>query len=163
MWYSIPWVSECHSAIFVRISLNHVAYEYKERTLNPQSRVLRRDGKGHYIHVGGSSPQIGLGDPESDPLGLSVPEARLDKLFSHFWQQWSSSVSHTIGLSSNEIHYHVVFVRPNGEKLKRVSKYVEEGKIRSSIERTFPLHEIGSAHDYVEEGHTLGKIVITIP
>jgi NADPH:quinone reductase-like Zn-dependent oxidoreductase len=125
--------------------------------------VLRRDGKGHYIHVGGSSPQIEPGDPESDPLGLSVPEARIDKLFSHFWQQWSSSVSHSIGLPSHDIHYHVVFVRPNGDILKRVSKFVEEGKIRSFVERTFPLQEIGFAHDSVEAGHTLGKIVVTIP
>jgi NADPH:quinone reductase-like Zn-dependent oxidoreductase len=145
------------------ITLHPIAYEYKDRTLHPQSRVIRRDGKGHYIHVGGSSPNIGPGDPGSDPFGFSVPEARIDKLFSHYWQQLSTSFSISVGLSAEVIHYHVVFVRPDGEKLTRVSRYVEEGKIKCFVEKSFPLHEIADAHDHVEEGHTLGKIVVTIP
>lgn len=124
--------------------------------------MIRRDGKGHYIHVGGSSPKIGPGDPGSDPFGFSVPEARIDKLLSHYWQQWSTSVSISFG-SSEVIHYHVVFVRPDGEKLSRVAHYVEEGKIKCFVEKSFPLHEIAHAHDHVEEGHALGKTVVTIP
>lgn len=56
----------------------------------------------------------------------------------------------------------MVFVRPDGEKLARVSQHVSEGKIKCHVERSYNLQEISIAHDYVEEGHTLGKIVLII-
>mmetsp|Transcript_22451 Transcript_22451/g.23130 ORF Transcript_22451/g.23130 Transcript_22451/m.23130 type:complete len:274 (+) Transcript_22451:419-1240(+) len=139
-----------------------LAYEYKERTLNPNSRVIRKDGKGHYVHIGGSSPTIEPGDPGSDPFGLSVPEARFDKLMSHYWYQWSSSFSKKVGLSTEEVHYHVVFVRPNGNILREISKHIEENKINCFIDKVFPLNEIQQAHNYIEEGHTVGKVVLTL-
>ncbi len=54
-----------------------LAYEYMERTLSENSRVLRLDGRGHYVHVGGSNPSLNPGDPGTDMLAMSVPEARV--------------------------------------------------------------------------------------
>ncbi len=56
-----------------------LAYEYMERTLGANSRVLRLDGRGHYVHVGGSNPSLNPRDPGTDALGMSVPEARFGK------------------------------------------------------------------------------------
>lgn len=61
-----------------------------------------------------------------------------------------------------EIHYEVVFVKPDGAGLHRISQLVDEDKIRPTVEATFPLHEIAYAHDKVEQGHALGKIVILV-
>ncbi len=39
---------------------------------------------------------------------------------------------------------------------------IEAGKIRTVIDRTYPLSDIAEAHRYAEQGHVKGKIVITV-
>ncbi|MFC1921471.1 NAD(P)-dependent alcohol dehydrogenase [Chloroflexota bacterium] len=38
---------------------------------------------------------------------------------------------------------------------------IEEGKIKTVIDRTYPLSDIAEAHKYSESGHAKGKIIIT--
>jgi NADPH:quinone reductase-like Zn-dependent oxidoreductase len=39
---------------------------------------------------------------------------------------------------------------------------IEAGKVRSVIDRTYPLEEVGAAIAYVEAGHARGKVVVTV-
>lgn len=39
---------------------------------------------------------------------------------------------------------------------------IEAGKLRSVIDRTYPLAETGAAIAYVEQGHARGKVVVTV-
>jgi NADPH:quinone reductase-like Zn-dependent oxidoreductase len=48
------------------------------------------------------------------------------------------------------------------EKLDFLRKNIEEGKIKSVIDKTFPLNQTAKAHRFYEEGHPKGKIVINI-
>ena len=50
----------------------------------------------------------------------------------------------------------------NTEDLALLGELLEAGKVRSIIDRTYPLSEAAEALGYLGEGHARGKIVITV-
>ncbi|TKJ23093.1 MAG: NAD(P)-dependent alcohol dehydrogenase [Promethearchaeota archaeon Loki_b32] len=48
------------------------------------------------------------------------------------------------------------------EKLDYLRDLIEAGKIKSVVDKVYPLSQMADAHRYYEEGHPKGKIVITI-
>jgi NADPH:quinone reductase-like Zn-dependent oxidoreductase len=55
-----------------------------------------------------------------------------------------------------------LLARPNQKDLVCMKELLEGGKVVPVIERRYPLRETAEAIRYVEEGHTRGKVVITV-
>ena len=53
-------------------------------------------------------------------------------------------------------------VRPNHEDLVFIKELIEAGKVKPVIDRRYTLSEIAEAHKYYNEGHSRGKVVITV-
>jgi NADPH:quinone reductase-like Zn-dependent oxidoreductase len=55
----------------------------------------------------------------------------------------------------------VILLKSSGSDLAYLKEQIEAGKIRSVIDRTYPLSETAAAHAYSETEHVIGKIVMT--
>ncbi|HET7516542.1 MAG TPA: NAD(P)-dependent alcohol dehydrogenase, partial [Actinomycetes bacterium] len=51
---------------------------------------------------------------------------------------------------------------PNQDDLETVRQLIEAGKVTPVLDRTFPLAEVPDAIRHLDEGHTGGKVVITV-
>ena len=66
-------------------------------------------------------------------------------------------------LMLSPMYYDLIDVqRHHREILERCAALMDKGKLRVHVDRTFPLEKSAEAHRAIEEGHTMGKIVLTI-
>ncbi|MBL1086281.1 NADP-dependent oxidoreductase [Streptomyces actinomycinicus] len=54
------------------------------------------------------------------------------------------------------------FVRPDAEDLRKLAELAEQGVVSVHVQETFPLERTADAQRLNQEGHTRGKIVVTV-
>lgn len=54
------------------------------------------------------------------------------------------------------------FAEPKQKDLLELKQLIENGKLKPAIDRTYPLAEVGDAFEYLNAGHTRGKISIIV-
>lgn len=57
------------------------------------------------------------------------------------------------------VNYTFVFVKPSGQQLEEIRGFVEAGRIRPVVDRTFEIVKAKEAFSYVALGRTKGKVV----
>ncbi|KAK9906497.1 hypothetical protein WJX75_002925 [Coccomyxa subellipsoidea] len=58
--------------------------------------------------------------------------------------------------------YGVTAVQPNGAQLQKISDLAADGKVKVILDRTYPLVDAPAAHEYLEQGHARGKVVLVV-
>ncbi|MGW3409269.1 NADP-dependent oxidoreductase [Streptomyces sp. NPDC000888] len=58
------------------------------------------------------------------------------------------------------LRYVWVTAEPSGEVLERINERIETGRLRVTVQRTYPLAEAAAAHRAIEEKRTTGKIIL---
>ncbi|MDI6532305.1 NADP-dependent oxidoreductase [Bacillus mycoides] len=58
--------------------------------------------------------------------------------------------------------YSFLFMKPSGDQLRIIAKYIESGQIKPIIDRIFPFEDTQKAMEYSESGRAKGKIIVKI-
>jgi alcohol dehydrogenase len=59
-------------------------------------------------------------------------------------------------------NYRFIFMKPSGSQLAQIAQLIEDGKIKPIVDKEFSFEDSQKAVDYLELGHSRGKIVIKI-
>jgi NADPH:quinone reductase-like Zn-dependent oxidoreductase len=59
--------------------------------------------------------------------------------------------------------FELVLASLNRAALETLRDLMQTGKVTPVVDRTYPLHEVQAAMQYLEAGHARGKVVITVP
>ena len=57
----------------------------------------------------------------------------------------------------------VTFIaKPSKDDLASLTALIEAGQVRPVVDRAYPLSDVPAAMRYLDEGHTRGKVVVTV-
>jgi alcohol dehydrogenase len=60
------------------------------------------------------------------------------------------------------VGYRFLFMHPSGSELAELGELIAQGRLKVTVDRTYPLAQIAEALAYVEGGRAKGKVVVTM-
>jgi NADPH:quinone reductase-like Zn-dependent oxidoreductase len=116
------------------------------RTLEKSLRVLKPGG----LLISISGPP----DPEfAKELGLNPFLKLVMRLLSRGVRKKAKSLG---------VRFSFLFMRAQGQQLRKITSLIESGVIRPVVDRVFPFEETAEALAYVETGRARGKVVVAV-
>ncbi|WP_088293388.1 NADP-dependent oxidoreductase [Bacillus mycoides] len=95
-----------------------------------------------------------------------MPNARFGKEFgSGFFKTLLFSLASkklTALEKKHNAQYSFLFMKPSGDQLRIIAKYIESGQIKPIIDRIFPFEDTQKAMEYSKSGRAKGKIIVKI-
>lgn len=69
---------------------------------------------------------------------------------------------HLKAAKAKDVQTFRILVQSNGEDMKQIAKLLAEGKVRSHVSAKYKFEDLPKAHQQIETGKTMGKIVVVI-
>ncbi len=124
------------------VVLNSLGSDELEKSL----QVLKPGG--HLISISGPpTPEFAV------EQGLAWPLKQVLRLLSHGIRKKAKRLGVT---------YAFVFMRAEGDQLRKITSLIESGFIRPIVDRVFPLDATADALAYVDQGRVKGKVVVKV-
>lgn len=65
--------------------------------------------------------------------------------------------------AKNKIQIIDGIAKANADDIALLGKLAADGILKSTIDKSYPLHEMAEAHEYVENGHKKGNVIVRVP
>jgi NADPH:quinone reductase-like Zn-dependent oxidoreductase len=75
---------------------------------------------------------------------------------------WFQTRARRAAVKRTGVRFEYVFMRPDGAMLAEIAGWVNDGKLRPILHRTYPLAEVKEAFAELERGRARGKIVVEV-
>ncbi|MBK8397740.1 MAG: NADP-dependent oxidoreductase [Leptospiraceae bacterium] len=62
----------------------------------------------------------------------------------------------------HKVNYKYLFMNASGEQLSKITKLIEDNKVKPLVDKVFPLKDVKEAFSYQQTGRVKGKIIIQI-
>ena len=72
------------------------------------------------------------------------------------------AIAATICAAFSSQRYVMLVSQPSRDDIDTIARFLSEGRVKSVIDRRYPLAETRAAIRYLEQGHARGKVVITV-
>lgn len=66
-------------------------------------------------------------------------------------------------VQEKKLYAHTLNVTSVGKDMQQLAALLKSGEMQSHVSATYPFDDLAKAHDAIESGKTLGKIVVTLP
>ena len=152
----------------VQLAKNLGAEVFSTSSLKNRDFILSL-GADHHLdyHDGPIAEKVNGFDFIFDTVGRAVCEDSIEllkqgsgRVYSITTRELSPKAQKLAGEKKVEHRYHLV--ESNGEDMKTLADLLEKGILKAHVAKTFPFEEISKAHEAIESGRTVGKVIVSL-